>query len=193
MNKKALALIIAGLVILVAIIYFIFIYDFSKTDEQPLETTSTEQSAPAETVVSKSSPVMQATETRSAADQSRDNATQLAIFFTERYGSSSSQADFSNLIDAQVFMTEAFRNQTNALVVSERNKAQAQTYQSVITKAVVVDFATYNEATGVAEGSVQTKRLETDMEGKTKSYDQTLTISLKKVGSDWQVDGADWK
>jgi len=194
MNKKAIALIIAGLVIIVAIIYFIFIYDFSGQSNQPAtNTTSTQQVNPAEPVVSKSSPVTKATETRTEADQSRDNATQLAIFFTERYGTSSSQADFSNLTDSEVFMTDALKEKTNKFIATERNKAVAGTYKSIITKAAVVEFSTFNETAGTADGIVKTKRRQTDTEGKITSYDQILSISLKKVGTEWKVDKADWK
>lgn len=193
MNKKALALIAAGLIILIAIVYFIFIYDFGASKNQVTNTTPTQQTGSAEPVITKSSPTTKPTETRSAVDQSRDNATQLAISFAERYGTSSSQADFSNLIDAEVFMTTAFKDKTNKFIGIERNKTATNSYQSIVTKAMIVDFSTFNETAGTAEGLVKTKRQNTDVDGKVTTVDQALAISLKKVGTDWKVEKADWK
>ncbi|MCX6793164.1 MAG: hypothetical protein NTY12_04010 [Candidatus Falkowbacteria bacterium] len=194
MNKKALALIVGGLVILVAIFYFIFIYDFSgQKNQTPTDTTSTQQNGPATPVVTKSAPVTRTAEKRTEADQSRDNATQLAIFFAERYGTSSSQADFSNLTDSQVFMTDSLASATSKFIATERNKATDGSYKSIVTKAAVVDFTSYNETAGTAEGVVKTKRLKTETDGKTSSYDQNLAISLKKVGTEWKVDSVTWK
>jgi hypothetical protein len=193
MNKKALALIIVGLIILIGIVYFIFIYDFSGQNTPSTNTTSTEQVNPSTPIISKSSPTTEPTEKLSNADVSRNNATQLAIAFAERYGTSSSQADFSNLTDAEVFMTDSFIATTNKFIATERNKTANGVYQSIITKAAVVNFTTFNETAGTAEGLVKTKRLKTETDGKTSSYDQNLAISLKKVGDEWKVDSASWK
>ena len=195
MNKKALALIIAGLVILVAIIYFIFIYDFGGNQNKPSTNTGTPTQTvnPATPIVSKSSPTPQATEKLSSADQSKETAIQLASSFAERYGTSSSQADFSNLTDAEVFMTDSFIATTNKFITTERNKPSDGAYKSIVTKTALVEFSTFNETAGTAQGLVKTKRLKTETDGKTSSYDQSLAISLKKVGSEWKVDSATWK
>lgn len=191
MNKKALALIIGGLLILAAIIYFIFIYDYSPETETPL---TPGQSQTAEPVISKSEPQAQSGGTVSAAEQSRDQAEKLAIYFAERYGSSSNQSDFSNLTDLEVFMTDALKAKTRAYIAAERVKTPAESeYSGIITKAAVAEFITFSETAGTAEGTVKTKRQETKANGEIVSYDQALSIGLKKVDGEWKVDRADWK
>jgi len=191
MNKKALALIIGGIIILAAIIYFIFIYDYSGSKQTP-QTPGQNQTA--EPVVSKSQPETQSGETISPAEQSRDDAEKLASYFAERYGSSSNQADFSNLTDLEVFMTDALKAKTRAFIAAERLKSSKEnTYQGITTKAAVVEFVTFSETAGTAEGTVKTKRQETKADGSVSTYDQTLSIGLKKENSQWKVDRADWK
>lgn len=193
MNKKALLLIVGGLILLVAIFYFIFIYDFSGQEDQTSNEETTEQTDFATPVVSTSSPATKEAEQRTPVEENQDNATQLAIFFAERYGTSSSQADFSNLTDSQVFMTDSFKTATNKLILTERNKAADGVYKSIVTKAILVDFSSFDEVAGTAEGVVKTKRLKTETDGQTSSYEQNLAINLEKVGNEWKVDSASWK
>lgn len=192
MNKKALALIAGGLVLLALIIYFVFFYNFNKKTENTNEPTG--QNTTAEPVVSKpTTPATNATP-RSAEEQSRDSANQLAIYFGERYGTSSTQADFSNLTELEIFMTDAMRDRTRAFVAAERKKVNgAPEYQSVVTQAILVNFVTFSDSSGTAEGTVKTKRQETDAAGKVNSKDQDLSVVLKKVGGEWKVDQATWK
>lgn len=191
MNKKALALIIGGLVVLAAIIYFVFFFDFSGSNKAVV---TPPQSQSAEPVVSKSEPTKASGETATAPEQSRDAAEKMAIYFADRFGSSSNQADFSNLTDLEVFMTDAMIARTRDFVAKERAKTPATSqYEGITTKAVIVEFTTYNEATGSADGIVKTKRQKTVSNGEKTSYDQQLSISLKKVKDVWKVDRADWK
>jgi hypothetical protein len=57
----------------------------------------------------------------------------------------------------------------------------------------VVEFTTFNETAGTAELVVKTKRQGTAQDGKVSTFDQNLSLTLKKVGSEWKVDTADWK
>ncbi len=191
MNRRLLAIIIAGVLVLAAIIYFVFIYDFNGATTP---TNQTSQQTDAEPVISTSAPetTIQAS-TRTEAEKSRDAANQLAIYFAERYGSSSSQADFSNLVDAKLFMTDGFKVKTDAYIAAERAKAAPeQAYAGITTKAIIADFKTMSEITGVAEVTVRTKRQETDSRGQSMSYNQDLNLTLRKVNGEWKVDNAAW-
>ncbi len=91
-------------------------------------------------------------------------------------------------------MTDAMRDRTRAFVAAERKKVNgAPEYESVVTQAVLANFVTFSEANGTAEGTVKTKRQETDAEGKVNAKDQDLAIVLKKVAGEWKVDQATWK
>ncbi len=174
-----------------AIIYFIFIYDYSSQTETP---QTPRQSQTAEPVISKSEPENQSGGTVSPLEQSRDQAEKLAIYFAERFGSSSNQSDFSNLTDLEVFMTDSLKSRTRAYIAAERAKTASDSeYSGIITKAAVAEFVTFSETAGTAEGTVKTKRQETKADGQVTSYDQDLSIGLKKVDGEWKVDRADWK
>jgi len=192
MNKKAIALIILGLVLLVAIIYFIFFYNFSGSNNEQTNTPAQNQTA--EPVVSKSSPKEASGEPVSAQEQSKTVAEKLAILFSERYGSSSNQSNFANLIDSEVFMTDAMKKRTEEYINKERAKAQANPeYEGITTKAIVANFSTFNETAGTAEVLVKTKRQKTNSKNEVSVYEQDLSLVLKKFDNDWKVDDANWK
>jgi len=192
MNKKALALILGGLVLIALIIYFVFFYNFNKSATPSNQTSQTQTAAP---VVSKNSPgTIKTGVPQTPEEKSRAAANELAIFFAERYGTSSSQADFSNLRELEMFMTDPMKARTESYIASERAKTTTTpSYQSIVTQAVLVEFVTFNAVTGEAQGTVKTKRRETAADGKVTDYNQDLSISLKKVGDDWRVDSATWK
>ncbi len=193
MNKKALALIIGGLVLLALIIYFIFFYNFNKQN-QNTATNQTGQNVPAQPVISTPITPTKTATPATTQEQSRDAANQLGIYFAERYGTSSSQADFSNLTESEIFMTADFATRTEAFIASERKKLSTpQAYQSIVTKATIVNFSAFDDTAGTATGVVKTKRQTTAVDGKVTSKDQDLAISLKKVNNTWKVDSATWK
>ncbi len=195
MNKKALALIVGGIIVIALIIYFVFFFNYNKqTDTNNVGPTGSQTTAEPIIVSNTATPEIKNGKPRSAEETSRDAANQLAIYFAERFGTSSSQADYSNLTELELFMTDALKVKTNDFISTEREKAkEAPAYQSMVTQAVLVDFVTFNEASGSAEGVVKTKRQETKTDGTTSSYDQQLAIALKKVDGQWKVDKADWK
>ncbi len=195
MNKKALALIIGGIILIALIIYFVFFFNYNKqTDTNTVGPSGPQTTAEPVIVSNTATPEIRSGTPRSAEETSRDAANQLAIYFAERFGTSSSQADFSNLTELELFMTDALKAKTNAFISAEREKAQeAPAYQSVVTQAVLVDFVTFNETSGTAEGTVKTKRQETKTDKSIANFDQNLSIALKKIDGQWKVDRADWK
>ncbi len=191
MNRKAIALLVGGLLVLAAIIYFIFFYEFGQPEQDPSSQTNTQVEA--EPVISTTAPdAGPAVAVRTEAEKSRDAANQLAIFFTERYGTSSTQADFSNLVDSELFMTDAFKAVTEKYIAAERTKALAQAYSGITTKAIIAEFKTISEIAGTAEVTVRTKRQEVNDKKEANAYSQDLNLTLKKVGGDWKVDSAVW-
>ncbi len=195
MNKKALALIIGGIIVIALIIYFVFFFNYNKqTDTNTVGPNGPQTTAEPVVVSNTATPEIKNGTPRSAEETSRDAANQLAIYFAERFGTSSSQADFSNLTELELFMTDALKTKTNAFIAGEREKAkEAPAYQAVITHAALVDFVSFNESAGTAEGNVKTKRQETKADGTITNFDQELSIALKKVDGQWKVDRADWK
>lgn len=187
-NKKLLAIIIGGLILIALIIYFIFIYDFNKNETPSPGDQPTEQTAPPVTL----DVPPPATSQRSPEEQARDQVQQLAMSFAERYGSSSNQAEFSNLVDLEVFMTPAFQARTTAYIAAEQANNEIPTdYKGVTTKAVVANITSLTADS--AEVTVKTKRVEKDAQGQENNFNQDLKLTMKKSAETWQVDSAAWQ
>lgn len=189
MSKKLIALIVSGLLVIALIIYFIFIYDFNKSDT-PGDDNQVNQEAPA--VIKDTTPLV--VPPRDATIQLKDQATKLAISFTERYGSSSSQSDFSNLSDLELFMTPELQAATEQFVISEQAKpVTTLDYSGVTTKAIVPTFTSYDAEAGTAAITVSTKRQEENASGEVKTYNQNLLLTMKKLDNEWKVDTVAWE
>ncbi len=190
-NKKALALIIGGLAVIAFIIYFVFIYDYNKTPA-PADSQTAQPQTTVEPIVTESPKPASSVTPATKAELGREDVRRLAISFTERYGSSSNQSEFNNLSDLEVFMTPAMIERTRAYVSGELAKpADLRTYTGITTHGVVADVA-LTDGTETALAAVKTKRQETTADGKSKGYEQTLTLGLKKIDGSWKVDSAVW-
>lgn len=187
-KKKLIALIVAGLVVIALIIYFIFIYDFNQTPDGGENTpTPQEEGAP----VTREVPPQPISEASPEA-QARSQVTQLAMSFAERYGSSSNQAEFSNLTDLEIFMTPAMQTRTRQYVAEQQKETEIPTdYQGITTKSVVASITAITLDS--AEVTVKTKRLEENSSGEKKNSNQDLKLTMKKSGDTWQVDSATWQ
>lgn len=188
-KKKLIALIVAGLIIIALIIYFIFFFDFNKsaTPGPGGEEGNQPSATPVTAVILPPSGAQ-----RTPEEQARDQVTQLGMSFAERYGSSSNQAEFSNLVDLEIFMTPSLQAQTREYIAAEQAKNEVPAeYEGVTTKAVVVIINSITSDS--ADVTVQTKRREENTRGETKNYNQDLKLTMKKTAENWQVDSAVWQ
>ena len=189
MNKKLIALIISGLLIIALIIYFIFIFDFNKTDS-PQDGNQAGQEAPP--VIVDSTGI--AVPPRDVATQQKDQVAKLAISFAERYGSSSSQSDFSNLSDLELFMTPELQASTKEFVTTEQAKpVTTLDYSGVTTKAIVPTFTSFDDEAGTAAVTVSTKRQEESATGEMSTYNQNLFLTMRKINDEWKVNTVAWE
>lgn len=188
-NKKALALIAGGLVVIAAIIYFVFVRDYTKT-APPATETATQPEVVAPVTVESLSPVS-GVAPATKEELASQSAQRLALSFASRYGSSSNQSGFANLSDLEVFMTDAMIARTRAFVATELAKPTDNTkYSGVTTTSVTADLT--DSTPDAAQALVKTKRQETAVDGSVKNYDQSLRLTLKKVNDEWKVDSAEW-
>ncbi len=120
---------------------------------------------------------------------------QLALSFTERYGSYSNQTNFANLENLLVFMTDDFADTTRSFVASERSKNRdTVVYYGITTKAAAVQTEAFRESQGTAVFLVQTLRREAiGTTNNARSYQQSLRMTMKKSDGVWKVDAADWQ
>lgn len=133
--------------------------------------------------------------TRQAQSTTEQELRQLALSFTERYGSYSNQTDFANLENLLVFMTDDFAGATRSFVASERSKNRdTVVYYGITTKAAAAQTEAFRESQGTAVFLVQTLRREAiGATNNARSYQQSLRITMKKSDGVWKVDAADWQ
>ncbi|PIP33963.1 hypothetical protein COX22_01585 [Candidatus Falkowbacteria bacterium CG23_combo_of_CG06-09_8_20_14_all_49_15] len=118
----------------------------------------------------------------------------LAASFAERFGSYSNQANFANIRDLQVFMTEKMRRWSAGYIQDLSNaSADSTIYYGISTKAVGRTFSTYDADDGRAEILISTRRRESfSTAANSKVFSQDIKINLIKQNDVWLVDGAFW-
>jgi hypothetical protein len=200
-NKKlGIFIVVVGLLIIVAIIYFIFRSDRVAIIETPaLDNTLTVQ-LPVVTETSSTTPgdrprnYQQYDITQELEHEINDNdVAKLAVAFAERLGSYSNQSNYSNFEDLNIFMTVSMRDWAVIYVEKmRRENPYSGSYYGVTTKAVSTEIVSFNDAQGSAEVIVGTQREETTLDGGESSYQQNLRLTFVKESGQWLIDGAYW-
>lgn len=114
----------------------------------------------------------------------------VAMDFSERYGSYSSQGDYQNLRDLLPQMTVRMQRATEALITS--TPLDTSSYSGFTTRALRADVVESDETNMTF--SVETQRTETSTaypEGRT--FYQTAELTLVKSDLKWLVDSFTWK
>lgn len=108
----------------------------------------------------------------------------MAIFFTQKYGSFSNQANYDNLKDIDDIITEDMR----AWLDEQRGNDAVETgdYYGVDSRAISADALNFNNADGRATILVNLLRQDTNGE----SGEKQLRLEFKKVDGIWKIDGA---
>lgn len=119
----------------------------------------------------------------------------VALTFAERFGSYSSQGNFSNLESLSDLMTGRMKAWVQNYKASIVGKPSGQpVYSGLTTKALNVEIKIFEEPLGRAEAVVNTQRQKA--EGTTVNpevYYQKLDLSLILNNGQWQVDTAVWE
>lgn len=117
----------------------------------------------------------------------------IASSFAERYGSFSNQSDYTNFESLYAFMTASFVAQTKNTVQQDRAKAHDNTvYYGITTKRVSVQTLAYDTDAGTARLSVQTLRHESVGSTTSRTYPESMTITMQKENGVWKVSAAEW-
>ncbi len=124
-----------------------------------------------------------------------DDFRQLARYFAERFGSYSSQSDFSNIEDLKLSMSSEMRSWARDYVFELRdNRDYSEDFYGIITRALIEpQIKTFNPEGGVVEVSVLTQREEISALGIIDSYNQEINIRIIKEGGEWLVNSALWQ
>lgn len=118
---------------------------------------------------------------------------QIVRFFTERYGSYSTDNEHENIDSLRPFMTDTMQTTADALITTQTNTASNDAvYYGVTTQAANVNIIDYAPAATGATVEVVTRRVETTA-GTTKTYTQTARLQLKTINNAWKVDTFKWQ
>lgn len=199
-RNLGLLLIVIGLIILILIIYFGFLKK-PVVLEEPVETPT------ATTTQLITSP---GTGTTTPSDKPRrqeydisqepthqfniDDLTKLAMIFSNRFGSFSSQSDYSNFTDLKIFMTDSLKSWVDTYVSQIKSQTSSNTYYGITTNALTTEIKSFDDRAGTADIVVTTERREStaQINGGTP-YRQKLDLKFTKVSGDWLVNEVYWE
>ncbi len=125
--------------------------------------------------------------------QDRDAVTALAVLFTERYGSYSSETVGVNVDELALLMTDKEKGAARNYVSQEKAKyARSDVSVSVLTKALSPSITALVVGKSAAV-NVSAQRLEQPRGGEAVVTQPTLALQLVKQGDQWKVDAAVWE
>lgn len=200
-NRKVIGLIIVliGLAIIAAIIYF----GFMRREEGVIIDTppGTAGQLPAGTETGTTTPGDRPRDSRvydiSKEDPYVPGAGDIAkrsMSYAERFGSFSSHSDYGNFTDLKLYMTDSLKTWTDTYVAEQRQRAEGGVYYGIQTRALTTEVLSFDEEAGTARTRVGTERRESTEEiGGGLPYYQNLEISFRRVGGEWLIDGFYWE
>lgn len=109
--------------------------------------------------------------------------------FIERYGSFSTDSQFTNLYELKDEMTNRFWQETEKYIASQQIK-KSQEFYGVSTK--VLNISENNSSNNLIIYSALTQRKETKNQTEKILY-QSAELKMVKQGNGWLVDGVSWK
>lgn len=133
------------------------------------------------------------TNAQTAELKDRDAITALAVLFTERYGSYSSETVGVNVDELALFMTDKEKGAARNYVSQEKAKyARSDVSVSVLTKALSPSI------TALVVGKSATVKVATQRQEQPRGAEvvvtrPTLALQLVKQGDQWKVDAAVWE
>ncbi|MGE5425862.1 MAG: hypothetical protein ACM3PZ_02215 [Bacillota bacterium] len=198
-QKTGLLVIVIGLLIIAAIVYFIFLKkpETPSPLDNPGATTTGQLPTPEESDITPGDKPRnyQQYDISKEAPHETDSAdvSKLAASFAERLGSFSNQSDYSNFDDLDIFMTANMREWADGYVAKMRqDNAYDGSYYGMTTIAVSTEAKSFDANAGKAEIVVGTQRREVRGQGGENNYNQDLLLVFVRENGRWLVDGAYW-
>lgn len=201
-NRKTtgILLILLGLIIIAAIVYFMF-----------MKKAATNEPLTPGTVSNAQLPAGSDTGTTTPSDKPRNNiqydiskeathainATDLAqrsMAYATRLGSYSTQSDYNNFTDLKIYMTASMQAWADKYVEEQKAAAKSGSYYGITAKALTTEIKSFDDKAGTAEIIVTAERREsTTAIGGGEPYNQKLDISFLKVNGEWLMNTAYWE
>jgi len=130
-----------------------------------------------------------------AISRGKSDVEKIARFFTEFFGSFSTDSNYSNVTGLKIYMTQNMQKWADGFVAdAKKNKSKEAGYFGVTTKTVSVKTDSFSEEQGKAEVIVSCQRREaTGTSTNARIYYQDMTVSFIKEKGVWKVNEAKWK
>ena len=130
-----------------------------------------------------------------AISRGKSDVEKIARFFTEFFGSFSTDSNYSNVTGLKIYMTQNMQKWADGFVAdAKKNKSKEAGYFGVTTKAVSVKTDSFSEEQGKAEVIVSCQRREaTGTSTNARIYYQDMAVSFIKEKGVWKVNEAKWK
>jgi len=130
-----------------------------------------------------------------AISRGKSDVEKIARFFTEFFGSFSTDSNYSNVTGLKIYMTQNMQKWADGFVAdAKKNKSKEAGYFGVTTKAVSVKTDSFSEEQGKAEVIVSCQRREaTGTSTNARIYYQDMSVSFLKEKGVWKVNEAKWK
>jgi hypothetical protein len=201
-KKWGVFIVLVGLLLLFLVIYFTFFRN------QPAEVVVEEEresdfiaELPAEEIISTTTPSDKPRDQRNydiSQEEEREadvnDVSKLAMSFAERLGSYSSQSNYSNIVDLQLFMTPAMKDWSYTYIEKLKEENPSTKYYGISTYALSSEILSYDESMGRARILVITQRKEiSDDFSDENLFQQNIAIDLVKLDERWMLSGAYWQ
>lgn len=127
--------------------------------------------------------------------KAKSDVEKIARFFTEYFGSYSTDSNFTNVTGLKVYMTQNMQKWADSFVQDAKKSQQNTTgYFGVTTKAVSLQTKVFSDSQGIAQVTVSTQRREaTGTSTNARIYYQDMTVSFAKEKGVWKVNEAVWQ
>lgn len=220
MNRKLIGgiIIIIGALLLVAIVYFVFLDDFSIADffnkytkkEAVQEEIKIEKNDGTKVVennidneikritinnTSEEQAENNTSKTEETEDVNQEDLKRMASSFSERFGSYSNHSNFSNIVDLKIFMSKNMKNWADNYIAAQKSKESIDDiYYGITTKAIGEEIKDFNDDINRAEILVKTRRREAigTTNNMSDIFGQEILITFIKEFGAWKVDSANW-
>jgi len=201
-NRRLIGILIIvfGLAVIIAIVYFGFLRQApGPADNGDGQATPTGQ-LPGETAVPTTTPGDQPRNEQRydiASEPAHEfgvaDLEKMAMAFSERLGSYSSQSDYSNLTDLKIYMTASLQDWASDYADKLRSDHANTAYYGISTTAIYATVKSFDKTDGTASVTVTTERREsTAAINGGEPFRQDIDLNFKEVNGQWLVDSAYW-
>lgn len=200
-KKIGLFLIIAGLAVIIVIVYFFFIkpgVEIDREVEEVVNPLNEGSLAPALETNPGNVPVNYQRYDISQEEPrayTGEDLGKLAMSIAERFGSFSNQSNYGNFTDLKILMTEDMKDWVDSYVDNLRSqqKDPNESYYGITTKALNYEVKKFDDNLGEAEVIISTSRREsTGAINEGDAYLQGLRLIFLKDNGNWLIDAAYW-